>query len=306
MIGNVDTFTESRKGKETWIPLMEKLKTEGHVYDGFPIMCAQHPDKTAVLRTKADFDTICPDGGCSEPCGIMLNCGQHICPRRCHQLQDHSKMECMVIISTKCSQNHPITRRCYDIAAAICKKCEAEAREKERKRQRDYKLDQERQAKQAEYARKLGEMKDEMELQKRLMKDHAEEQDRQNALSQQKQDLASLKKKADQMLKAANNQPTQASIPTTVTSDSGNLLPKTSGQSTPAPNVTQNGSGDDFSTNADNDDNAAEQWEVSESKEDWEWQKKFEGAENTALDELMEMIGQSIWIRCSRASLILS
>jgi superfamily I DNA and/or RNA helicase len=86
MIGNADTFMNSRKGKEVWIPLMDQLKRDGHVYDGFPVKCEQHPDKTALLTEREHFDTVCPDGGCSEPCGKLLNCGIHSCPHRCHQL----------------------------------------------------------------------------------------------------------------------------------------------------------------------------------------------------------------------------
>jgi hypothetical protein len=50
-----------------WIPLMEELKRRGHVYDGFPVKCEQHPDRTALLTEKEQFDSVCPDGGCSEP-----------------------------------------------------------------------------------------------------------------------------------------------------------------------------------------------------------------------------------------------
>lgn len=67
MIGNPETFMNSRKGKDVWIPLMNQLKRDGHVYDGFPVKCQQHPEKTALLTKKEDFDSMAPDGGCSEP-----------------------------------------------------------------------------------------------------------------------------------------------------------------------------------------------------------------------------------------------
>jgi hypothetical protein len=67
MIGNPATFMNSRRGKDVWVPLMDKLKQGGHVYDGFPVRCEQHPDKAALLTKKSDFDSVCPDGGCSEP-----------------------------------------------------------------------------------------------------------------------------------------------------------------------------------------------------------------------------------------------
>jgi hypothetical protein len=66
MIGNADTFMVSHKGQDVWVPLMEQLKNNGHVYDGFPVLCEQHSDKKAILKTKDDFELVCPDGGCSE------------------------------------------------------------------------------------------------------------------------------------------------------------------------------------------------------------------------------------------------
>lgn len=67
LIGNAETFMKSRKGKDVWIPLMEQLKHNGHIYHGFPVQCEQHPDKKALLTQKEHFDLICPDGGCAEP-----------------------------------------------------------------------------------------------------------------------------------------------------------------------------------------------------------------------------------------------
>lgn len=141
---------------------MDQLKRDGHVYGGFLVKCKQHPDKTALLTEKEHFDEVCPDGGCSEPCGKLLNCNIHTCPHRCHQLQDHSRMDCKVIISSTCPNNHKTTRKCHDKAAAHCRKCEAEVRAREKKRQRDYELDKEREAKQSAYAARLVEIKKEI------------------------------------------------------------------------------------------------------------------------------------------------
>ena len=67
MIGNSKTFTDSRKGKEVWKPFIDQLQTNGYLYDGLPVKCEQHPQRTAVLQTPEDFNKICPDGGCDEP-----------------------------------------------------------------------------------------------------------------------------------------------------------------------------------------------------------------------------------------------
>jgi hypothetical protein len=72
LIGNANTFMNSRKGKEVWIPLMDELKDRGHIYEGFPVKCERHPDRTALLTEKEQFDTVCPDGGCSEPWYVSL------------------------------------------------------------------------------------------------------------------------------------------------------------------------------------------------------------------------------------------
>lgn len=67
MVGNSKTFLSSRKGERCWRPLIDQLKSNGHIYDGLPVKCEQHPQTTAVLTTKEDFETECPDGGCSVP-----------------------------------------------------------------------------------------------------------------------------------------------------------------------------------------------------------------------------------------------
>jgi hypothetical protein len=232
--------------------------------------------------------------------GKTLGCGIHMCPQRCHQLQDHSKMDCKTIVKSKCPQNHQISRNCHDkAAAATCPKCEAEAHRAEKKRQRDHKLDQDRQAKQKAYAARLAEVEDEIEHQKRLLTDQNDEQDRRNALSQKKLDLANLKDKASKFSKGLesllnaiplNNQTEHskenlpsAQAPTTQTQTSRST-------SKSADEIAQSLNTRVTSTNGKEE---SQDWDKGDSNKDWEWQKKNEGAENKALDSLMEMIGQS-------------
>lgn len=67
LIGNMQTFLSSKKGASTWHPFFELLKAHGHLYDGLPVKCEKHPEKTALLKQPIDFTNICPDGGCTEP-----------------------------------------------------------------------------------------------------------------------------------------------------------------------------------------------------------------------------------------------
>ena len=67
MIGNAKTFLESRKGKGTWNPFFDVLREGDRIYSGFPVKCERHQDKSTILCKPEDFDTECPDGGCSQP-----------------------------------------------------------------------------------------------------------------------------------------------------------------------------------------------------------------------------------------------
>lgn len=66
MIGNMATFMKSKKGRETWPPFFDLLKQNGQFYEGIPVVCERHPEKTALLKEPSDFDWACPDGGCDE------------------------------------------------------------------------------------------------------------------------------------------------------------------------------------------------------------------------------------------------
>jgi hypothetical protein len=90
-------------------------------------------------------------------------------------------MDSEAIVSSKCSKNYKTTQNCYDKAAATCHKCEVEARAAERRRQRDYELEEERPAKQEAYARRLAEVEDEIKQENRLLRDRKEEIDGPNA-----------------------------------------------------------------------------------------------------------------------------
>lgn len=67
LLGNMNTFMSSKKGKETWVPFFQILKDNDSLHDGLPVKCEKHPDRIAFLANPEDFERNCPDGGCSEP-----------------------------------------------------------------------------------------------------------------------------------------------------------------------------------------------------------------------------------------------
>jgi hypothetical protein len=66
MFGNMDTFMNSKRGKDTWVPFFRLLKERQHLHDGLPVKCERHPERTALLQDPTDFEKCCPDGGCAE------------------------------------------------------------------------------------------------------------------------------------------------------------------------------------------------------------------------------------------------
>lgn len=67
IIGNASTFIASGKGRSVWAPCIEQLTQAGNLFEGLPVKCERHPGRVALLKTREDFETECPDGGCSEP-----------------------------------------------------------------------------------------------------------------------------------------------------------------------------------------------------------------------------------------------
>jgi hypothetical protein len=67
MIGNSRTFESAKKGKEAWVSLFDSLRQNGAFFNGFPVRCEQHPERTAVLQSEDQFDQFVPDGGCDQP-----------------------------------------------------------------------------------------------------------------------------------------------------------------------------------------------------------------------------------------------
>lgn len=94
MLGNMDTFMTS-KGNATWVPFFEILKKHDHLYDGFPVRCERHPDKTASLKEPIDFDKYCPDGGCEEPWYVAFPCSL-----RQHESNLSSVAQCSSVANT--------------------------------------------------------------------------------------------------------------------------------------------------------------------------------------------------------------
>lgn len=281
IIGDSKTFLASKRGVDTWRPFFDRLKEMNSIHDGLPVKCERHPDRQNVLKSPPDFDELCPDGGCSEPCGTKLRCGLHECPRRCHSLTDHSKMACLVIVHDHCPKKHKLTWRCSKLRPASCPECDAEALVLAKRQEADAKLDQSRQRKQAEYARQLAEIQDKIDRSRREVQEHNEDEERDVALRQRQKDLENALRHAERSKKQK-----QAKQTTSEPQMHGSLEQETPSQN--AGNSESQKAGATSSNDVLHDENLAV---PSAARDDWEYQKQLEGSTNEQLDELMAMIG---------------
>lgn len=187
-------------------------------------------------------------------------------------------MECHKTTESICSRNHKLSRPCFKKDYG-CGLCQEEDRIREQRRQRDQKLELEREMKQKEYARQLTEVQDEIAHQRRILKVQSEQDERVRFLGQQQQDLKSLRDTVARVQHKRKKDPP----PTSAISQAATTTALADVHSGPAPNANQvvmdNQSKSDVST-----------WN-STARDEWEHQKELEGAENEALDSLMDMIG---------------
>ncbi|KAK4501494.1 hypothetical protein PRZ48_007303 [Zasmidium cellare] len=272
IIGNPATFMASRKGGELWKTFFDLLANSNSMLHGLPVHCQQHPDRQMILESPVDFDKFCPDGGCSEACGVLLSCGLHQCPRKCHRLADHTKMKCSHIMRETCPQGHVLTRKCSDGHPASCHICDAEAAAKLARQARDLELEQKRQARQAAYAAHLAAIEDELARIREDSKAKAEQEQQEQLLHQRQKDIETAKVRKAQKEAADHAKQMQ---------QNAKQPGGTNSESNPQPSVPAN---PDASAQVINDTS-------SEAQKDWEYQKTFEGAVNPALDDLMGMIG---------------
>lgn len=204
--------------------------------------------------------------------GTNLNCGLHDCPHKCHQLSDHSKMDCHKIVDWTCSRNHKVTMPCFQ-QKKKCHRCAEEDKELERRRERDLQLDLDREAKQRAYAHQLALIKDEIAHERRLQKEDQDEEERQRILKQQQQDLERLKARATEQSQQNH---------LVVDKSSKQHLPPSNG---PTPGTASN------TGTSENTDGSDVSKALSSAEQDWDYQKQYEGAQSEELDKLMAMIG---------------
>lgn len=215
--------------------------------------------------------------------GIMLKCGQHACPSKCHQLADHSRMSCEQITNKQCLNGHNQQWKCSRGPPNSCAKCERERELAEKKRREQFALQAKRDAEEQAHARQMAEIEAQVTREREKARAAREAEERKRALEQKRLDLQAAQAQARYPVPVPP--PTQSnSIFQTLSSY---ILPWGSPASpAPPPSSAQT--------------NIAGKTQVppkvmlptpSAARDEWQHQKSVNGVQNSAIDAIMAMTG---------------
>ena len=213
--------------------------------------------------------------------GAVLNCGLHSCPQRCHQRSDHSEVQCMYMLDDKCAKGHRRSWKCHNPPRG-CPKCEAEARKAREEAQKILREQEKSAREEQEHIEYMARIEAMIATERQRLRDAQLSRDRALAVHQKERDLADAKSMTlPPFIPPSNTQnaaraspgkdlnPQSPAIPSTSSNDHGMQPP--SFANLPSPKWTNQSH--------------------SPAKEDWERQKKYENAQNSSIDSIMNMIG---------------
>ncbi|KAF8842005.1 P-loop containing nucleoside triphosphate hydrolase protein [Paxillus ammoniavirescens] len=295
LIGNSNTFQRSKTGGDLWRKFFGLLEDGGHMYDGFPIKCEQHPAKTALMRVPADFDEVSPDGGCTELCGALLKCKIHNCPKRCHpsrsgpgQPDVHTTMLCHRPFNEQCPANiHRLIWECHEGRPLKCKACENEALRLAKQIKRDLEAQEQRNAAKRQHELDMYELEARLQSEREALADIQAAKDRQDEKRQKIKEIEDAKKRAKGITKQGSGAVLQMPAPgpnanpstqSTLSKPSTQSQTQSSGSSTtPTPNPRSSAAPRPFVS--------------SPARDKWEYQKLVDGVQNDAIDKIMSLTG---------------
>ncbi|KAF9584716.1 hypothetical protein BGW38_005440 [Lunasporangiospora selenospora] len=84
LLGNA-SLMESKKEFGIWPTVINELRENDRIGEGFRLRCKNHPDIENVVVQPSSLKQCAPNGGCIRPCGYNMECG-HVCPLQCKTL----------------------------------------------------------------------------------------------------------------------------------------------------------------------------------------------------------------------------
>ena len=213
--------------------------------------------------------------------GAVLHCGLHCCPQKCHQRLDHSEVKCMYMLNDKCAKGHKRLWKCHNPPRG-CTKCDAEARKAREEAQRILKEQEKSAREEQEHIEYMARIDAMIATERQRLRDAQASRDRALVVQQRERDLAD-----------ARSMTLPPCIPPSNTHDTAGASPRNelTPQSPAIPSTSSNDPGMQPLNSANLPLPKWTKQRHSPAKEDWKRQKKYENAQNNAIDSIMNMIG---------------
>ncbi|KAH7098469.1 P-loop containing nucleoside triphosphate hydrolase protein, partial [Auriculariales sp. MPI-PUGE-AT-0066] len=188
IIGNTDTFRNSRKGGDLWTKLFDFMSNKGNIYNGLPVRCERHPVR---LGYSANLKTLTKVAGWWMPtaCGVLLSCGQHQCPSKCHWISDHSKMACEIKLTYICQFGHKKLYMCSNGPPQTCSECEKEAKEEKERIKRRQEEQERRDSEQKVHEKELQTVQAQIEAERLAQRDARAREEMENVARLKREEL---------------------------------------------------------------------------------------------------------------------
>jgi hypothetical protein len=223
-----------------------------------------------------------------------LQCGLHLCPQRCHQLFDHSKIECSYLSNSKCAAGHLQTWQCSKgkPPCAVCKR-EQDAAERKLKAELERQENYEKEI--SNHADRMALLDSELEQARNEIACNNASNEMKAAFEQKLRDVEEAKRLAASLQNKTPSQPpnpspSKSSSPIepcrSTTATMGVTASATTGVTASATTGVTANATMGVTASAVKDPSSE-----SPSEKEWEQLKRSESRSNEAIDALMKMTG---------------
>lgn len=183
---------------------------------------------------------------------------------------------------SKCPNGHDRSWKCHKPPPATCQKCEKKAKDDAEKLQKAFERQKQKEAEQAEHARRMAELDEQVATERAKIRDAQLEQERKHAISEKEKELQQTISLGTRKQRSAMNAETL------------NHKENAGSSSTPGSPTVPVGSTLSSEAEAeamDEADQTPTPLPKSTAQQDWEYQKNVQGANSDAIDGIMELIG---------------
>ncbi|KAG5637751.1 hypothetical protein H0H81_003389 [Sphagnurus paluster] len=198
-------------------------------------------------------------------------------------------MSCLQVIRSQCTSGHQLSWKCHQNKPPVCAKCERAAAIAQKKAEKDYELQQKRDAEQLAHIRKMADIEEAIAQQDQLMKDSQLAAERSAAILQKEKDLEAAISRAKNPPRLNKVSPMLSNQQNAMVTQNDSTKSDFNVESKSVPPLSSQGN----QTSPTNTAGLPSDWYLkpSESEKEWERQKNVEGVSNPHVDAIMNMTG---------------